>query len=109
MRSLLCTIALAAFLFPFSPALAQKAKDKDKGKEDKPTATITISEGVDGKFRFTVRNAEGKFLANSGANNFPSEKEALKGAEDFKAAVGAAKIVVSKDRPKPKTKGKDPK
>ena len=102
MRKLLCFAALCAFLLPFACSFESAARAQ-KGKAG--GATIEISEGRDGKFRFTVRNSDGKFLANSGANAFPSEKEALKGAEEFKSVVGSAKISVSKGKPK-KAKGK---
>ena len=53
---------------------------------------FVISEGKDMMFRFSVYDAEGKFLANSGANKFATKEEATKGVETFKAALKDAKV-----------------
>ena len=109
MRKLLCFAALAVFMLPFAGVFESEAQaQKDKAKAS-GGGTIVVSEGADGKFRFSVRDADGKFLANSGANAYASEKEALKGAEDFKATVAGAKISASKEKPKTKDKKKDKK
>jgi len=80
-----------------TPKKGDKEKgDKDKGDKEK-AGKIEISEGKDMMFRFSVRNSEGKFLANSGANKFATKEEALKGVELFKAAVRDAKVEVLKD------------
>ena len=76
--------------------------DKDapkKGEKDMPkkAGKFEISEGKDKMFRFSVYDGEGKFLANSGANKFATEEEAVKGVERFKAAVKDAKIDMKKD------------
>jgi len=97
--------ALAVLHVPTTPTLVaqDKKKDKDKGG----AGTIEIHEGKDGKFRFTVRDAEGKFLANSGANNFATEKEAKEGVVHFQAAVAKAKVVTLPKDDKDKKDKKD--
>ena len=107
MRKMLCFAALCAFALLFAASFESAARaQKDKAKKGAGHALIVVSEGSDGKFRFAVYNADGKFLAMSGGNAFPSEKEAMKGAEEFKAAVGTAKIEVGKAKTKPKAKAK---
>ena len=81
--------------------------DKDapkKGDKDAPKKGATvkagkfvISEGKDMMFRFSVYDAEGKFLANSGANKFATKEEAAKGVESFKAALKDAKVETKDD------------
>lgn len=92
-----------------TPKKGDKAEKEDKdmpkkGDKDAPKKGATakaglfeISEGKDKMFRFSVRDSEGKFLANSGANKFATEEEARKGVEAFKAAVKDAKVVVKDD------------
>ncbi len=86
---------------------APKKGDKDapkKGDKDAPkkgaavkAGIFEISEGKDKMFRFSIRDADGKFLANSGANKFDTEAEAIKGAEYFKSVIKDAKIEMKKD------------
>lgn len=85
--------AMALFSTPETLLLAQDKK-KDKDKAGAGIGMIEISEGKDGKFRFTIRDADGKFLANSGANNFASEKEARAGVDEFRAVVAKAKVAL---------------
>jgi hypothetical protein len=99
---IVCVLMLGALALFSVPATVTAQKDKGKGAG----GTIEISEGKDGKFRFTVRDAEGKFLANSGANNFATEKEARAGVEEFKAVVAKAKVSVAKKTDKDKKKDK---
>jgi uncharacterized protein YegP (UPF0339 family) len=88
----LCLLALfTSFAFmPHNVAVAQK--DIAKGPY------IEVAEGKDGKFRFTVRSADGKMLALSGAHS--TEKGALKAIEDLKTALKSAKILPTKTSPK---------
>ncbi len=83
----LCLLALfASFaVMPHNVAVAQK---------DGKGPYIEVSEGKDGKFRFTVRSADGKMLALSGAH--ADEKSALKAIEDLKTALKTAKIMPTK-------------
>ena len=78
---------------------APKKGDKDAPKKGMTVkaGVFEISEGKDKMFRFSIRDSEGKFLANSGANKFATEEEAIKGAELFKAIVKEAKVEMKKD------------
>ena len=70
MRKLLVCALMIAAMAAFTsvnttPTMAQatkKDKDKDskKAKDAKPAGSIEIAEGKDGKFRFNVRDSEGK-------------------------------------------------
>ena len=76
---------------------APKKGDKEKGEKGekdtpKKAGKFEISEGKDKMFRFSIYDGEGKFLANSGANKFATEEDAVKGIERFKAAVKDAKV-----------------
>jgi uncharacterized protein YegP (UPF0339 family) len=88
----LCLLTLfASFaVMPHNVAVAQK--DSGKGPY------IEVAEGKDGKYRFTVRSADGKMLALSGAH--ADEKGALKAIEDLKTALKTAKIMPTKKTPK---------
>jgi uncharacterized protein YegP (UPF0339 family) len=68
-----------------SPAVAQKG---EKG------GTIEVNKGKDNKYRFTVRNADGHFLALSGA--YATEKEARQGIDELKSVLKTAKVVMGK-------------
>lgn len=80
----------------------EKGKEKEvkKGKEDpkvvaKKAGKIEVKKGKDDKFRFTVRDADNKYLAGSGA--FETKEEAIKAIEEFKAIVKDAKVEVVKE------------
>ena len=74
-----------------------KKGEKGETKKAEKAGKFVISEGKDKMFRFSIYDSEGKFLANSGANKFATEKEAAEGVERFKALVKEAKIEASKD------------
>lgn len=75
------------------------AKDKDKAKDKAAKgAVIEIGKGKDDKFRFFVRDAEGKLLAMSGPTGFATEKDAEAAIEKLKEAVAKAKIVMKEDK-----------
>ncbi len=78
---------------------APKKGDKDAPKKGMAVKAgiFEISEGKDKMFRFSIRDSEGKFLANSGANKFATEEEAIKGAEYFKSVIKDAKVEMKKD------------
>lgn len=92
------TAAMLAFSVPSSaPLLAQAKKDtKDKDTKSKTAKTaagvIEIGEGKDGKFRFFVRDEDGKLLAMSGPGGFASEKEARAAIDSLKEVVAKAKV-----------------
>lgn len=79
-----------------SSALAQgdkKEKDTKKAKKAAATGTIEIGEGKDGKFRFFVRNEDGKLLAMSQPpGGFETEKDAMTAIEEFREVVAKAKV-----------------
>ena len=69
LRSLLLAGAMAGLITVGGIAVAP-AQDKKDTKKDTKTAkagagTIKINEGKDGKFRFNVYDADGKYLAGS--------------------------------------------
>ena len=86
---IVCLCLLALFVgfaaVPNNVAIAQK---------DAKTPYIEVSEGKDGKYRFTVRSGEGKMLALSGAH--ADETSALKAIENLKTALKTAKIMPTK-------------
>ena len=60
------------------------AQGKKPGK-----GTIELIESKDGKFRFSVRDAEGKYLGGS-AIGHATEKEAKEAVEELKKVLAAA-------------------
>jgi uncharacterized protein YegP (UPF0339 family) len=69
---------------------------------------IEIGEGKDGKYRFSVRDSEGKLLAMSGPRGFASEKDARTAIETLKEVISTAKVTnVGKKKPRDKKDGKD--
>ena len=101
-RSLVLMLAMAGMsgtVLSVSSIAQEKAKDlkKDDTKKDTKKAaikasTVKIGEGKDGKFRFSIYDADDKFLAMSGANTFESKADAVKGLEELKAALKETKI-----------------
>jgi len=103
---LVATVALLAIVCAATnpTAMAQKDKDKKKGGP----GTVEISEGKDGKFRLTIRDADGKFLALSAAH--ATEKEARAAIDELRDALAKAKVVVKKaEKEKEKKTDKDKK
>ena len=101
----LAALMLARVAAP-DPALAQDKKEvKDKVVKDKKDVTkpatggvIEISEGKDEKFRFFVRDAEGKLLAMSGPGGFATAKDAQAAIETLKQVVAKAKVTTLKKK-----------
>jgi len=99
MKKLLCGLTLFAGMaglvstsaLPVAPA--QDKKGEAKKAAAKP-GVIEVNEGKDGKFRFTVRDSEEKFLAQSGA--FEKREDAIKGIETLKEALAKATIAPAK-------------
>lgn len=106
---------VALFLAASAPvAVAQKDKDKDKAKDkDKEKAktfgAIELQEGTDGKFRFYVRNAEGKLIASSPVSGFATEKDAKAALDELKGMLGKPKFVKTKKEKEEDKKDKDKK
>jgi hypothetical protein len=57
--------------------------------------TIELIQSKDGKFRFTVRDADGKYVGGSAVGH-ATEKEAKEAAEDLKKVIGTATYVSKK-------------
>lgn len=98
MRAILFLVAMLVLIQ--SPAMefvgAQTKKAADTG------GTIEINEGKDGKYRFVIRDEEGKFIAMSGPTGFATAKEAEGEVTRLKAVLGKAKVTYKK-----KTEAKD--
>ena len=102
MTKLLCTAVLFAGMAglvstsTMSVAPAQDKKDTAK-KDAKPAAkagTVEVKEGKDGKFRFTIRDADGDYLAGSGA--FEKKEDAVKGIDTLKEVLSKATVIQPK-------------
>ena len=127
-RSLVLMLAMAGMsgtVLSVSSVAQEKAKEvkkatKETTKDDSKKTTkddtkkaavkpgiVRIGEGKDGKFRFSIYNAEGDFLAMSGANSFATKEEALKGLEELKAALKETKVEYTKIEPKKEKKEKN--
>ena len=101
-KFLVCVLhpAIAGFSsWTNTPTLAQatkKEKDKDKDAKKPTGGVIEVAEGKDGKFRFFVRNADGKLLAMSSPSGFASEKDAKEAINDLKDVIRTAKVTTKK-------------
>ena len=76
-----------------APVKDKAAKDKDKDKKDAKAGIIEITKGKDDKFRFFVRDSEGKLLAMSGPGGFATPKDAEAAIDHLKEVIGKAKVV----------------
>ena len=74
-----------------------------QGKKGK--GTIELIESKDGKFRFSVRDADGKYLGGSAVGH-ATEKEAKEAAEDLKKVIATATYVSVSKKSEDKTKDK---
>ena len=83
-----------------APVVAQGKKDVKKTTG----GVIEIGEGKDGKFRFFVRDSEGKLLAMSGPGGFETSKAAQAAVDELKSVIGTAKVTTA---PKKKVADKD--
>src|SRR5262245_38277091 len=68
--------------------------------------TIELIDSKDGKYRFSVRDADGKYLGGSAVGH-ATEKEAKEAAEELKKVIATATYVSKKAEDKDKKKGKD--
>ncbi len=93
-------VSVSAALFSLSaPDLSAQAKKAPKAKA---SGTIELIKSKDGKFRFSVRNSDGKYVGGSIVPH-ATEKEAKEAAEDLKTVMATA-TYVSKDSDAAKTK-----
>lgn len=92
----------ALFVLTGSPELSAQNK-----KGSAKAGTIELVESKDGKFRFSVRDADGKYLAGSPVGH-ATEKEAREAAESLRTVIATAKFVSKKsDTNEPEKKSKD--
>lgn len=103
-RTVLGGIVMAALILTLGVsnsdnAVAQAKKDdktakkEDKGaKKDAKTGVIEITKGKDDKYRFFVRDADGKLLAMSGPGGFATTKDAEAAIDQLKEVVAKAKV-----------------
>ncbi|MGL6094676.1 MAG: hypothetical protein ACRC7O_02595 [Fimbriiglobus sp.] len=74
------------------PAPAKDAKDaKAAPSRGKATGTIEIAESKNGKFRFGIRDADGKYLCGSLPSAFATKEEAAEALEKLKSILATAK------------------
>jgi uncharacterized protein YegP (UPF0339 family) len=101
-KRIVCCLALVAGMagLAVGPALAPAQDKKDVKKEARGTKSATgvieINEGKDGKFRFVIRDGDGKLLAMSGPTGFATREDAGKAVETLKAVLPGAKVVAGK-------------
>ena len=108
MTKLLCSLVLFAGMTglvssgSLGLALAQDKKDtkKDAPKTTAKAGVIEVNEGKDDKFRFVIRDADGKLLAMSGPTGFATREDAIKALETLKEALPTAKIAAPKKEEK---------
>lgn len=67
---------------------------KEAGSESKKSSSgvVEISEGKDGKYRFSVRDSENKYVGGSGPIGFESKEAAAKAVQSLKDVLSNAKI-----------------
>lgn len=114
LRGLALVVALSGFGgLALSVAPAQDKKADKKGdkkadmKEGKTTGgTIEVSEGKDGKYRFSVRDADGKYVGGSAVGHATRE-EAVKAVDTLKAVIITAKVTAGTKGEKEKETDKE--
>ena len=99
--SIACLLLVAGMAGLVTTAGLAPAQDKKDVKKDTKAAKATagvieINEGKDGKFRFIVRDGEGKLLAMSGPTGYEKREDAVKAVETLKAVLPGAKTVSAK-------------
>jgi hypothetical protein len=78
---------------PFVVVAADKA-DKVKDRKADSKGVVEITKGKDDKFRFFVRDGEGKLLAMSGPSGFESPKDAEAAVDHLREVLAKAKVHV---------------
>ena len=104
MNKLFAFFVLGASLVVFGvteapPSAAQGTKKEVKKDNKAGGGTVEIAEGKDGKFRFSVRNAEGKYLGGSGPVGFASQDDAKAAIDDLKKVLATATPSATCTRP----------
>lgn len=99
-------VAAGADIGPRALAQGTKKEKDGKVKAKSGSGVIEVTEGKDGKFRFFVRDGNGKLLAMSSPTGFATAKDATKAVEDLKEVIATAKITTGKaPAKKPADKG----
>ena len=102
MRKYIAVVLLSAAMLVAGTATNPTVSAQAKKDKEKVGATagghIEVGKGKDGKYRFSVRDADGKYLAGSGA--YATEKEIHDAIETFRKVVAGAKVT-KKDGEKP--------
>lgn len=107
MKKLIGLLSVAAFTIFLTSGSNELSAQNKKGSSTAKQGSIELVESRDGKFRFSVRNGEGKYLAGSPVGH-DTEKEAREAAEELKSVIATAKYVSKKsDSGSEKGKGKD--
>ena len=101
MKKLVGAMFLTGAVVLMSSGTADTFAQGKKGK-----GTIELIESKDGKFRFTVRDAEGKYVGGSAVGH-ATEKEAREAAEELKKVIATATYVRKKAEEKDSKKTKD--
>lgn len=104
MKHLLVAMVLGAFLLLGAHVADTKAQNKKAAK----AGTIELIKSKDGKYRFNVRDADGKYLGGSTVGH-ATEKEAKDAVEKLKKVLATATYVSktaegSKDKKEAKDK-----
>lgn len=95
-RLLTLGFALLAVTWMAGPNLTAQEKKEPKKTTKAAAGTVEINEGKDGKYRFIIRDSEGKFLGMSGPTGFATKEDCEKGLEELKTALAGAKVVTGK-------------
>src|SRR5262249_21991506 len=93
MKKLLAAMILTATLMMIAPGTASIFAQAKKAAAK--TGTIELIESRDGKFRFSVHDADGKYLGGSAVGH-ATEKEAKEAVEDLKKVLATATFVSKK-------------
>jgi uncharacterized protein YegP (UPF0339 family) len=96
--SLALVVGMAGLVVGPAAAPAQDKKDVKKDAKGSKSAAgvIEINEGKDGKFRFVIRDGDGKLLAMSGPTGYATREDAGKAVETLKAVLPGAKVAPPK-------------
>lgn len=105
MRKIVRSLSLFAVIAAVMAAAGSATVAQEKKTTKAAAGTIEIGEGKDGKFRFTIRDGEGKYLGGT-AVGYATKDDAIKAVETLKAVLATGKIV---DGKKAEPKKEEPK
>lgn len=103
MKKLIALTGLAVVVMFLGSGSLELAAQGKKGSSKQ--GTIELVESRDGKFRFSIRDADGKYLAGSPVGH-ATEKEAREAVEELKSVIGSARYVSKKSDSADSDKGK---